>query len=118
MSLRTLLILLAITLLSGGGALALSLLQPRPAQVQLEGAPVLPGLADRLGEVQRIAVEVAGAPGVVLTRDGERWRVESAHGYPARAERVNRLLVGLSNLEKIAPKIGRASCRERVYCEV
>jgi hypothetical protein len=104
MSLRTLLVLLALTLLSGGGALAVSLLEPRPAQVQLDGAPVLPGLAERLGEVQRIAVEVADAPGVVLTRDGERWRVESEHGYPARAERVNRLLVGLANLEKIAPK--------------
>ena len=104
MSRRTLLVLLAITLLSGGGAFALSLLQPRPAQVQLDGAPVLPGLAEQLPEVQRIAVEVAGAPGVVLTREGERWRVESAHGYPARAERVNRLLVGLANLEKIAPK--------------
>jgi hypothetical protein len=41
---------------------------------------------------------------VVLVRDGEGWAVESEHGYPARTERVNRLLVGLANLEKIAPK--------------
>ncbi|MDZ7713428.1 MAG: DUF4340 domain-containing protein [Rhodovibrio sp.] len=104
MSLRSLLILLAITLLSGGGALALALLEPRPAQVQLEGAPVLPGLAARLPAVQRVTVEVTGQPGVVLVRDGDGWRVASAHGYPARSERVNRLLVGLANLEKIQPK--------------
>ena len=104
MSLRTLVVLLTLTLLSGGGALALSLMDPRPAQVRLEGTPVLPGLAQRLGEVRRIAVEVADKPGVVLVRAGQGWAVESEHGYPARTERVNRLLVGLANLEKIAPK--------------
>ena len=104
MSPRTLLILALITLLSAGGALTLSWLEPRPAQVQLEGAPVLPGLAERLPEVQRIAVEVADRPGVVLARAGDGWTVASEHGYPARSERVNRLLVALANLEKIAPK--------------
>ena len=101
---RTLLILALITLLSAGGALTLSWLEPRPAQVQLEGAPVLPGLAERLPEVQRIAVEVADRPGVVLARAGDGWTVASEHGYPARSERVNRLLVALAKLEKIAPK--------------
>ena len=104
MSPRTLIVLALIALLAGGGALTLSLLEPRPAQVQLDGAPVLPGLADRLPEVQRIAVEVSDQPGVVLARAGDGWRVASEHGYPARTERVNRLLVGLANLEKIAPK--------------
>ena len=104
MSTRTLIVLALIALLTGGGALALSLLEPRPAQVQLEGEPVLPGLAGRLPEVQRIAVEVSDRPGVVLARAGDGWTVESEHGYPARTERVNRLLVALANLEKIAPK--------------
>ncbi|MBK1670660.1 hypothetical protein CKO28_21805 [Rhodovibrio sodomensis] len=104
MSLRTLIVLALVTLLSGGGALTLSWLEPRPAQVRLAGEPVLPGLAGRLPAVQRIAVEVRGKPGVVLVRDGDGWAVASAHGYPARTERVNRLLVGLAKLEKIAPK--------------
>ena len=104
MSARTLIVLALIALLSGGGALALSLLEPRPAEVRLEGARVLPGLAERLPEVQRIAVEVSDQPGVVLARAGDGWTVESEHGYPARTERVNRLLVALAKLEKIAPK--------------
>ncbi|MBK1699077.1 DUF4340 domain-containing protein [Rhodovibrio salinarum] len=104
MSLRTLIVLALITLLAGGGALTLAALAPRPAQVQLAGEPVLPGLAARLSEVHRVAVEVRDKPGVVLTREDDGWAVASAHGYPARTERVNRLLVGLANLEKIAPK--------------
>lgn len=104
MSPRTVIVLALVAVLSGGGALVLSLLDPRPAQVRLQGTPVLPGLAERLPEVQRIAVEVRDAPGVVLTRANDGWVVTSAHGYPARTERVNRLLVGLAKLEKIAPK--------------
>lgn len=101
---RTVLLLALVTLVCAAGAFALHLARPGPAEVPVAGAPVLPALAGRLDTVQRIAIETQAGPGAVLTRTADGWAVASVHGYPARTEAVNRLLVSLANLEKIAAK--------------
>jgi hypothetical protein len=105
MSPRLVLALVAIAVLSAGGALVAERLRPEPAAAVLSGEPILPELRAQLSAVQRIRVRV-GDGGYVLARagDGDGWVAASAHGYPVKPERVNRLLVGLANLERIEPK--------------
>jgi hypothetical protein len=69
-------------------------------------ARVLPGLADRLGEVAALRVRQSGRE-LSIIRDGERWILEHHAGFPADPAKVRQNLVGLGELRRIEPKTRR-----------
>ncbi|TCH97258.1 DUF4340 domain-containing protein [Roseococcus sp. SYP-B2431] len=93
-------------LLLGGAAIATLgaayLIEPQNEAegVFVPGTLAFPGLAPRLAEARRIELTRHGQA-TTLARDGDRWRIEQAGGYPARGERVRELLTGLTELRLV-----------------
>lgn len=100
------LILLVLTVAVSVAAVASYLDRQSGDALDLAGDPVLPGLADRVAEVRTVEVETSDG-GYTLKRRGDAWVAASKHGYPVKAGRVNRTLVGLARLEKLEPKTRR-----------
>ncbi len=70
------------------------------------GGRLAPALAERGADAARIEI-ASGGDTVVLTREGDAWRVESKGGYPADADKVRRLVTSLSELRTVEPKTAR-----------
>jgi hypothetical protein len=64
---------------------------------------LFPELAGRVNDVAEISVAGKGRK-VTLVRDGERWTIREADGYPALFEKVRQVAVGLSQLRLIDRK--------------
>lgn len=82
----------------------------------LTGQPVLPEVAARLGDVQRVAL-VHGDDKTTLTRDGNSWSVEERGGYPADVTKVRRMLLGLAELHYVEPKTATPELYSRLDVE-
>ena len=80
------------------GAAALLLPQADEALPPLESPLAFPALAGRLGAAQRIEIR-QGAQALTVQRGrDEVWTLPAKGGYPARADRVRELLLGLTEL--------------------
>jgi|BEDMetMinimDraft_2_1075160.scaffolds.fasta_scaffold02444_4 hypothetical protein len=62
-----------------------------------EAALAFPALADKLGQVSRIEI-ITHDKRLLLSREGETWRLPDHGGYPAIPSRVHGLLTGLVEL--------------------
>lgn len=51
------------------------------------------------GEIGRLVIDGPGEGKIELTRSGTDWRVDTSHGHPAAAEKVERVLNGLVGLK-------------------
>jgi hypothetical protein len=75
----------------------------RPATTLAQGQRLFGGLEDRLAGAQTI--EIAKHDGkFVIARRGDGWVVPDKSDYPARADMVRKLLVGLAELETVEAK--------------
>ena len=77
------------------------------------GQRALPGLADKLGELAWMRI-VHGAAKENFSLINGRWAVVEKGNYPADAERVRRLLVGLADLTLVEPKTDRVELLPRL----
>jgi len=81
-----------------------------------EEAALFPALADELNDVAAISVAHSqGAWSVSRTEEG--WGLDSKGGYPVRVEEVRKLLITLSDAEKIEAKTKVASSYPRLGVE-
>src|SRR5690606_9615303 len=114
MSRRGFILLLAVTVLVVGAAVAVSYL--RAPDTTLEKEVLFPGLEARLNEVERVRVEGRGRGVTIERRDGT-WVVKEADGYPALVNRVRQTLVGLAQLRIIEPKTSNPDFFKRLGVE-
>ena len=100
-------------------AVALAVLVSHTAGMQpdpLAGQPVLPEVAQRLGDVGRMALVHADQK-TTLVRDGGNWSVEERGGYPADTTKVRQALLGLADMIYIEPKTAKPKFYPRLEVE-
>ena len=68
------------------------------------GEPVLPALANRVGDIAAIRLEQAGRSLTLKRGDGDAWGIEERGGYPVRPEKVRQLLLALGEARLVEPK--------------
>jgi len=99
-------VVLAVVSGSGGG----------PNSNPLTGRPVLADLASHLGEVAQVTL-VHGADKTTLIRRDNQWVVSERQDYPADAEKLRQLLLGLAGLTYVEPKTKEAQNYPRLQVE-
>jgi len=77
---------------------------------------LFPDLAARVNDVAEIRIAGKGR-GVTLHRDGEKWTIVEADGYPALFDKVRQAAVGLSELKLIDRKTGNPEYYVRLGVE-
>lgn len=97
---RHLLVLLALTLVFVAAAVAV--LGNRDSD-QPQGGLMFPDLLGRLNDVARVRVSAAGKH-FDINGSELGWHIPSQDNYRADADKVHKLLVGLSGLKRIEPK--------------
>ena len=81
---------------------------PEPPAPATASELFLPGLAERLADVESLRVRVAGGQLLArVERDGDGWRVANRHGYPADRETLRGTLIALAEARRLAPKTDR-----------
>jgi len=75
----------------------------QPATALAQGQRVFAGLDNQLGDAQTIEIAKHDAK-FVIARRGADWVVPDKSDYPARADMVRKLLVGLAELETVESK--------------
>jgi len=73
------------------------------SQVQPEGTLVFPNLLGRINDVARVQINAAGKNFVIQGSD-LGWHIPSQDNYRADANKVHKLLVGMSGLRRVEPK--------------
>ena len=106
MRMRSFLILAAVTILATGAAVLTVVGGTRPHSDVAAAGPVLPGLADRLGDVTAVVVREGGAT-LTVHRVADGWALAEYAGYPAKADKVREVARGLVQLEKLEAKTAR-----------
>ena len=78
--------------------------------------PVLPGLADKLSQVEQVELK-QGKALIRLARQGDHWVAPDKAGYPAKFESIRRNLVALADLKTLEAKTTRAELYSRLQLE-
>lgn len=95
--------LLTLTVVTAVMAAAALLVSRQPVGYAGIGERLLPELRRNLNEVARIEIRRTGAT-VTLQRVDQSWQVVEKGGYPAAADQVRDLLIGMSELVQVEPK--------------
>jgi hypothetical protein len=88
----------------------------RPPEVAGAGEKVFPRLFADAGRIAAIGVRQRDAALTIAQADGA-WVVRDRNNYPASIERVRQAVVGLGQLEKVAPKTDRPDRYGRIGVE-
>lgn len=80
------------------------------------GGPLVPGLADRVNGITRVAVEGQGGR-VTLLRSGGGWGVAEKDGYPADTGLVKALVLGVAGARLVEPRTARPVLYPRLGVE-
>lgn len=114
MSRRGLLLLAILTALAVGGALLTRQSAMSPPDGQ-EEPPFLPGLQERLDEVDRVRVRApdGGELAELVRREGD-WTVGNRWHHPADLETLRGTLIGLAEARRLAPKTDRPEGHARL----
>lgn len=75
----------------------------RAPRTAIETADLFPGLDGRVNEVSRIAIESPGG-NVHILKGGTDWLVEEADNYPARFDKVKKLVLDMAALDVLSRK--------------
>lgn len=105
--------LLALTV---AAAVVIGLLPERAGhEATFEVRPLLPGLADRINDVDEIRVERGGEKVVAtLHRSTDGWTVGEAGGYPADWPRLRSLLAAFARARVVEPKTANPEYFDRL----
>ncbi len=105
MQLRSFYHLLMTTTIAFALALSLWILTPEHSVGTFFGEPLIPGLMDKINDIEVISIEHGGKTKTFIRDEKNNgWQLMEANGYPANKERIRNVLIGLANLEKIEPK--------------
>jgi len=78
--------------------------------------PVLPGLGDRLSQVEQVEIN-QGKTTIRVARMGDHWVAPDKAGYPAKFETIRKNLVALADLKTLEAKTTRAELFSRLQLE-
>ncbi|MEK9672320.1 MAG: DUF4340 domain-containing protein [Rhodospirillaceae bacterium] len=116
MTARTFMVLLIATV--AGVLVAAALVMTRPGdQVYANlGDLVVPGLIDRVNDVQSVRLESTEGGILTFKRNaaGKGWSIAERDGYPAKSGAVNSLIVRLAQLTYKAPKTAKPELLKRL----
>ncbi|HUB97587.1 MAG TPA: DUF4340 domain-containing protein [Stellaceae bacterium] len=82
----------------------------------LSGKPVLPGLAQDIGDISHVTL-MQGGQKTTLVRQNTDWAVEERGLYPAQADKVHEALIGLAELTFVEPKTMKPDLYSRLQVE-
>lgn len=68
------------------------------------GAKLLPELGAKVNDVALVEVKTVNKGTFTLKRDGETWVVPEKGGYPAKADRVKKTILGLAEMSILEPR--------------
>ncbi len=68
-----------------------------------QGDPLFPGLSTAAGKVAAVTVQ-QGSETITIARNGDVWGIKDRAGWPANAEEVREVLVGLTQMQIIEEK--------------
>ena len=101
-----LILILALAILIGGGAIYMFNQQEQAVVDQEFGQPFLAGLSNKINDVSRVVVQDDSMT-VNLIKADDGWVVEEKSGYAADFSKVKQLLVTLAEMETIESKTSR-----------
>lgn len=81
------------------------------------GQALLPGLLDRVNDIDRVVVSGHGGTIATLSKGGGLWQVEELDGYPADWSRVQALLSDLAQMEVVEAKTANPEYYPRLGVE-
>ncbi|MBK8175361.1 MAG: DUF4340 domain-containing protein [Rhodospirillales bacterium] len=113
---RSFLILSAVTLVVTAAAVAAVVEQDRPHSAIETSGPMLPGLADQLGEVAAIVLRDADRT-LTIKRGDSGWGIAELNDYPVPTDKVREIARALVQLEKVEAKTMRADRYARIGVE-
>ncbi|HEX7718780.1 MAG TPA: hypothetical protein VF389_03140, partial [Woeseiaceae bacterium] len=64
---------------------------------------VVPGLRDRLNEVDSVSITSADT-GISIVKNGDAWNVTEKNGYPAQVATLRQVLLAIAEARKIEAK--------------
>jgi hypothetical protein len=116
MNARQTLILAVLAVALGAAALWYSAAR-RPSQEAALQSPALPGLAERLHEVNRVTVTAAGNQVIAtLQQTDTGWRLQE-RDFEADANALRRVLLGLAEAKRVEAKTAKPELYERLGVE-
>lgn len=89
----------------------------RPSQEAALQSPALPGLAERLAEVDKVTITGAGGELIAtLTQDDDGWQL-TERSYPADAASLRALLIGVAEAKRVEAKTAKPALYDRLGVE-
>ncbi len=116
MRMRSFLILAAVTVAVTGAAVLTVIGGTKPHSEVAAAGPVLPGLADHLGDVAAVVVREEGRT-LTVHRVADGWALAEYADYPAKVDKVREVVRALVQLEKVEAKSARADRWARLSVE-
>lgn len=107
MRVRSFLFLGAVTLLVSGAAVLTVANREQPRSTIEAVGPVLPGLADRLGDVAAVVIQDTNGTLTIHRTEGG-WGLAEYDNYPVSADKVREIARALVQLEKVEAKTSSA----------
>ena len=96
--------LLIVTTVCLIAAITVWIVTPKYSSGTFFGEPLLPGLIEKINDVEVISIEHTGRTLTFLKDGNGDWTLMEVNGYPADKERIRNALIGLAHLEKIEQK--------------
>ena len=81
------------------------------------GQALLPGLMDRVNDIDRVVISGHGGTVATLSKGDGQWRVEELDGYPADWSRLQALLSDLAQMETLEAKTANPEYYPRLSVE-
>lgn len=81
------------------------------------GQALLPGLMDRVNDIDRVVISGRGGTVATLSKGDGQWRVEELDGYPADWSRLQALLSDLAQMEIVEAKTANPEYYPRLGVE-
>ncbi|MBO4520472.1 MAG: DUF4340 domain-containing protein [Alphaproteobacteria bacterium] len=104
MSPRSFYKLLTVSVLVFITAVAVWILTPEYSAGTFFGELLMPGLIDKINDVEVVSIEHEGETKTFLRDHDGSWSFMEENGYPADKDRIRKVLIGMSRLEKIEQK--------------
>lgn len=78
------------------------------------GAPLFPGLMPKVNDVAQLTIGDAKQGFAIQRQSDDRWTVKEKGGYPASADQVKKLVVGIAETKSLEPRTSNAELYVRM----